>query len=293
MEASQAYYLYKIKEASKMPVETRRECNRKIAISWAIESMKTILGYEDIRNIIMKYYFPNIPNCDEMCTFDSFQQYETPPFIDKYLEIIDYCKYVIEHEETNGIVLMTASNIQNSAKDKYTHYQSFIINKDSNIVYAIDPASKEHGIGTYVAAITETVVLPVFHRYGYKCKYVTLTNAAQTNKQDVFCQTWTLIIMIEALEKIFNNELIDDEIVIDIPSPKPKIKKYKILLDFFKKVLINIPELTMELEMEYIKNMSLNRTNIMEYGSFEKIVNIHVKELILSMTAEELMNYGL
>jgi hypothetical protein len=102
MEAFQAYYLYKIKEESKMHVETRRECNRKIAISWAIDAMKTILGYEDIRNKIMKYYFPNISNYDEMCTFDSFQQYETPPFIDKYVEIIDYCKYLIENENING-----------------------------------------------------------------------------------------------------------------------------------------------------------------------------------------------
>jgi len=289
MESSQAYYLYKTNQRNKMPIQTRRECNKSIAISWALEAMKTVLGYEDIRNTIIKHYFPQISNYEEMRTFDAFQQYETPPFIDKALEITDYCEDVIEDDAVNGIIVMTAANIQDSARDKYTHYQSFIIDKDEKRVYAIDPASKEAGIGIYEAAITETVVLPIFRAHGYECEFVSLKYPAQTNKKDVFCQTWTLIIVIQALKQMYESP--DKDIgVIDIPAPRPKINKYRILLDFFKDILRNIPEIARELEIEYISNMTLNKTTIMEYGSFEKIVNLDVKDLILSMNPEEMMD---
>jgi hypothetical protein len=288
MEASQAYYLYKL-QANIMPVQTRKESIRKISISWALEAMKIVLGYEDVRNAIVRHYFPQIENPEEMRTFDAFQQYDTPPFIDKAMEITDYCEDIIEDDGVTGVLVMTAANIQDHAKDRFTHYQSFIIDKDIKQVYAIDPASKENGVGIYEAAITETVVLPIFRSHGYNCQFVSLSHPAQTNKGDVFCQTWTLVIMLKALEKMYkhNKKFIG---VIDIPAPRPKINKYRLLLDFYKDILKNVQTVCRELEFEYIQVINENKEYISPFCSFEKIVDIDIVELFLSMSPEEMMD---
>ncbi len=290
MEAAQAYYLHTLKIRT-MPIQTRHETVRKISISWAIEAMKTVLGYEDVRNTIVKHYFPQIDNPEEMRTFDAFQQYKTPPFIDKAMEITDYCEDIIEDDGVKGILVMTASNIQDCEKDRFTHYQSFIIDKDMKRVYAIDPASKENGIGIYEAAITETVVLPIFRSHDYECQFVSLSHPAQTNKGDVFCQTWTMVILLKALEQIYKKNNKKKYIgVIDIPAPRPKINKYRILLEFYKYILENVPEVGRELTIEYIEIVNMNKSSISPFCSFEKIVDVDVPALFLSMSAEEMMD---
>jgi hypothetical protein len=289
MEATQAYYLYINK--IKMPLQTRNNSCKKIAISWALEAIKTVLGYEDVRNAIVKHYFPQIENPEEMRTFDAFQQYETPPFIDKALEITEYCEDIITDDAVSGVLVMTAANIQDSARDRFTHYQSFIIDKDLKKVYAIDPASKERGVGIYEAAITETVVLPIFRSYDYDCRFVSLSHPAQTNKGDVFCQTWTMIILLKALEKMYKKNNKNKYIgVIDIPAPRPKINKYKLLLDFYKDILQKIPEVGRELAIEYLDIIVMNKNDIAEYCSFEKIVDTDVVNLFLNMSPENMMD---
>ena len=292
MEASQAYYLHKSQfKQTKMPTQTRKDTLKKISTSWALEAIKTVLGYEDIRNIILEHYFPEIENPQEMRTFDAFQQFENPPFIDKAMEITDYCEDIIEDHGVTGIVVMTAANIQLYEDDNLTHYQSFIIDKDAKTVYAIDPAAKANGIGIYEAAISETIVFPIFRSHDYDCQFVNLSHTAQTNKGDVFCQTWTLIILLKALEKIYKKNNKKKFIgVIDIPGPRPKVNKYQMLLDFFKYILKNVPEVGRELAIEYLEVVNMNKKYISEYCSFEKIVEVDVVELFALMTAEDMID---
>lgn len=270
-----------------MPVQTRNTTVRDIAISWGIEAMKTVLGYEDVRNEIIKHYIPQIENPEIMRTFDAFQQYNIPPFNEKEMEITKYCKNIIKDDSITGIIVMTASNIQESINDMLTHYQSFIINKRTKHVYVIDPASKQsgNGNGIYEAVVAKTVILPIFKLNGYTCEFVRLSNPAQTNKGDVFCQTWTVIILLKALY-IFKDNKID---IIEIPSPKPKINKYKLLIDFYKDILIKIPKVSFELKNEYLELININKTNISEFCSLSKMQEINVTDLFLSMTPEELM----
>jgi len=292
MEASHAYYLHKLQiQQTKMPAQTRKDTLKKISTSWALEAMKTVLGYEDIRNMILEHYFPQIENPDEMRTFDAFQQFENPPFIDKAMEITDYCEDIIEDDGVTGIVVMTAANIQLFENDNLTHYQSFIIDKHAKTVYAIDPAAKANGVGIYEAAISETIVFPIFRSHDYDCEFVNLSHPAQTNKGDVFCQTWTLIILLKALEKIYKKNNKKKFIgVIDIPAPRPKVNKYQMLLDFFKYILENIPEVGRELAIQYLEVVNMNKKYISEYCSFEKIVEVNTYDLFLNMTAEEMMD---
>jgi len=272
-------------------MKTRSQTRRRIAISWALEAMKTVLGYEDIRNIILNYYFPQINNIEDMRTFDAFQQYETRPYIDKALEITEYCEDIIHDGAITDIMVMTAANIQIAANDHLTHYQSYIIDKSRKKVYAIDPAAKKNGVGIYDAAVTETVVFPIFRSYDYDCQFVRLSNPAQTNKGDVFCQTWTLVILLKALEKLYKNNNKNKFIgVVDIPAPRPKVNKYQMLLEFFKDILENVPEVGRELAIEYLEVVNMNKTDISEYCSFEKIVEVDVVELFRLITAGEMMD---
>lgn len=269
-----------------MPVQTRNTTIRNIAISWGIEAIKTVLGYEDIRNEIVKHYFPQIDNLELMRTFDAFQQCEIPPFIDKHTEITEYCEDITENDGITGIIVMTSANIQESTNDMLTHYQSFIINKDAKEVYVVDPASKRNGNGIYEAVVAKTIILPIFRLHGYKCEFVRLSNPAQTNKGDVFCQTWTVIILLKSLNILKKHQKID---IIDIPSPKPKINKYKLLMDFYKDILIKIPKVSSQLKNEYLELIHLNKNDISEFCSLSKIQEINVTELFLSMSPQELM----
>jgi len=292
MESHQAYYLNKLRTQQKtMPIQARKDILKKISISWALEAMKTVLGYEDIRNIIIEHYYPQIENPHEMRTFDAFQQFENPPFIDKAMEITDYCEEIIEDDGITGIIVMTAANIQLSEDDNLTHYQSFIIDKDAMTVNAIDPAAKANGVGIYEAAISKTIIFPIFRSHNYDCKFINLSHPAQTNKGDIFCQTWTLVILLKSLEKIYKKNNKNKFIgVIDIPAPKPKVNKYRMLLDFFKDILENVPDVGREISIEYLDVVNMNKTDISEYCSFEKIVEVDVAELFMSMTAEDMMD---
>jgi hypothetical protein len=285
MEASQSYYLYKDSLRRKQmssSVETRKSKIRGIAISWLIEALKTVLGYEDIRNKIVKYVKPELENQEHMRTFDAFQQYETPPFLDKTVEIIDYCEEIIEDKRIKGKVLMTASNIQESADDMLTHYQTFIINKDTKHVYSVDPAHKKKGKGIYDPSVSRTVVFPIFRSYGYTCQYVPLRHPAQTNKNDVFCQTWSLLIGLNVLDNYDNFD------IVEIPCPREKVKKYQMLLDFYKKMIV-IPGIQHDIEHAYIELVTLNKKYISKHCPFQSVVSINSYDLLESMTVEDML----
>lgn len=288
MEAIQSYYLYKDslkrqREEKKKMSQTRQARIRSIAVSWLIEALKTVLGYEDVRNKIVKYVNPDLENKEHMRTFDAFQQYDVPPYLEKAVEIIDYCEDIIEDPQIKGKVLMTASNIQESADDMLTHYQTFIINKDTKHVYSVDPAHKTKGKGIYDPTISRTVVFPIFRSYGYTCQYVPLRHPAQTNKNDVFCQTWSLLIALNILDNY------DDFGVVEIPCIREKTKKYQMLLDFYKKIMGNLPAIQRELDIAYIELVNHNREYISEHCPFKSIAEINTCELLESMTVEDMM----
>ena len=62
------------------------------------------------------------------------------------------------------------------------------------------------------------------------------------------------------------------------------------LLDFFKYILENVPEVGRELAIEYLEVVNMNKKYISEYCSFEKIVEVDVVELFALMTAEDMID---
>lgn len=268
--------------------ETRETVLRNIAISWVLHSMKEVLGMEEIRNIIIRHFIPNLKYIDKIRTFDAFQQYKKKPFDNKKKEIIEHCKKILKWK---NLAIFTATNIQINEDDNETHYQCFIVDNKNQKVYAIDPAmdhTTETGYGIYHPTVSYEIIKPFFEKKRYKFQYIKLTNPAQINEEDVFCQSWSLYILI--------NVLLQNKHTIDIP--KLQIDKYVILLDFYKEIL-DIPDVSSELEHVYKYNINENKEFIEENAKKEikkynltinDLLNIEPNKLIKSMSASEMQS---
>jgi len=268
--------------------ETKESILRNIAISWVLHSMKEVLGMEEIRNIIIRHFIPKLKYIDKIRTFDAFQQYDKAPFDNKKKEIIEYCKKIIKWK---NLGIFTATNIQINADDHETHYQCFIVDNKNKKVYSIDPAmdhTTETGYGIYDPTVSYEVIKPFFEKKGYTFQYIRLTNPAQINEEDVFCQSWSLYILI--------NVLLQDTDTIDIP--KQQIDKYVILLDFYKEIL-DLQDVCAELHHVYKYNIKTHtdfieknaKKEIKKHGlTITDLLNIEPSKLIKSMTASEMGN---
>ena len=232
--------------------------SREEAISWLLHTIKILLGYQDIRRDIIIHYFPNLKYNEKkyMRTFDAFINRKTRQ--DKYdiitryfneIEALDKKQKLKKDETPNkNIVIFTATNIQQDVDDNETHYQTFIVDKDNKKVYAIDPAldkKKKDFIGIYYPEIARDLVKPFFEGKGYTVQFIQLSKPAQTTTDDVFCQSWSLLILLQMLidDRYENNE------EFKIPASKPD--KYEMLLNFYKKIFTENPTLKQNLKLEY------------------------------------------
>lgn len=263
--------------------------DREIAISWALDAVKDVLGTQHTRNKIIKTFFPPIKNAQHMKTFDAFQQYECMPFNDKENEILDYCEEIIQ---LKNYVVFTATNIQENEDDQETHYQTYIVDNTNKILYAIDPAinpKKKYGYGIYKPMITYKTIQPFFEKNGYQFQYVKLMNPAQTLTEDVFCQSWTLYILLEVLASgvSTSSTLEMDDILINIP--KKQIDKYEILLNFYKQILV-VESISDKLDKTYKSNVKKNKAFIKTHtNNFKNIALISATDIILNMKPSDLM----
>ena len=253
---------------------------RKDAISWLLHSIKILLGDESIRRYIILELNPTLKNSStkDLRTFDAFViQGKTRE--DKNKEIEKYLKHTIK---LKGIVVFTATNVQQHDKDMETHFQSYIIDNEHKKIYVIDPAFNKNGerfVGIYYAEVTHEVIKPFFEEKGYEVQFVHLSKPAQTTTDDVFCQSWSLLILLNLLE----NKSYKKDIEFQIPSKKKD--KYKMLLNFYQIIFNHMPELRENLKAEY-------DGSIIEAGFSQdeetRLLNFDTYELLQSMTESEI-----
>ena len=251
------------------------------AISWLLHSIKILLGDESIRRYIILNYNPRLKHQLEkdIRTFDAFVQ-PGKTRSDKNKEIEKYLKYAIKLKK--DIVVFTATNVQQHDQDMETHFQSYIVDNDNKCVYVIDPAfnkNKHNFVGIYYAEVTHEVIKPFFEKNDYKVKFVRLTKPAQTTTDDVFCQSWSLLILLNLL----NNNIYKDDLEFDIPSTK--LEKYDILLEFYKTIFTHMPELRANLKAEYegsIKDYRFDRDDEKELLSYDPY------DLLMSMKKSDM-----
>ena len=220
--------------------------HRQNAISWLLHSLKIVLGDEGIRRYITLFYYPEIKNRAKkhMRTFNAFIQ-KGKTRQDKMDKIKAFCNEILKNKDTT---LFTATNIQQDKFDNETHFQSFILDNNSKKMLVIDPAydkTNENNAGIYMAEVAYEVIIPFFKNEEYTIEFINLSTPAQISEGDVFCQSWSLYIL---LQKLKNNEYKYD---VSFEIPKQQIDKYDMLLEFYKQIFTDMPELGRNLLTEY------------------------------------------
>lgn len=276
------------------------------AISWMLHSLKIIIGDESIRQEILVHYYPRLHRGNivslkkigrrkhHIYTFDAFVK-PLPTFEEglenKKNEIRHYLSEIVK---MNGVIVFTATNIQQNEADFETHFQTFIVDNDRKIVLAIDPAydktvtkiNKKKNIlavnqGIYYAEVTHDVIKPFFkdnHR-DYDFQIIPLSNPAQIAFDDVFCQSWSLYILMSVLDKMEKKEFIGE-----IQIPETQIEKYDVILGFYKRIFRDIPSLKNYLKPEYVGEITEN------YGKKSTLLKANPEKILMEMSKEEMEN---
>ena len=258
---------------------------KELSISWLLHSIKILLGDESIRRYIILKKFPNLKHRmkKDIRTFDPFVK-KGKTRQDKFKEIETYLEYMINLKNDN--VVFTATNVQQNEEDNETHFQTFIVDNDTKKACAIDPAYNKDAddfIGIYYAEVTHEVIKPFLESKGYDFKFITLSRPAQSTTNDVFCQTWSLLILLDLLK---TKKYQDSNIEFKIPTTE--LKRYEMILDFYKDIFINsMPELLENLQEEY--NGSINDSDSTE-AQKEQLLKIDVTGLLYQMKKSDIKN---
>ena len=276
------------------------------AISWMLHALKIIIGDESIRQEILLHYHPKLHKGNigalkkiggrkyHIYTFDAFVKPE-PSFEEgleaKEKEIEHYLSEIVKMD---GVVVFTATNIQQHEADFETHFQTFIVDNDRKIVHAIDPAydktvtkiNKKKKIlalnqGIYYAEVTHDVIKPFFeeNHAEYKFQMTPLSHPAQIAFDDVFCQSWSLYILISMLDKMEKDKLIGE-----IQIPETQIEKYDMILGFYKRIFRDIPTLATYLKQEYVGEITEN------YGGKSTLLKANPDKILMQMSKEDMEN---
>ena len=240
---------------------------KKCYISWMLYSMRELLGFGDIRKNIIKTFTPQIENFDDIQTFGS-RKNDTK--LIKYLELVHL---------RDGVVVFTASNLPYNGE---THYQTYILDNTLKTLYVIDPArnSKNPERSIYESFVFTNTIQPFFEPRGYTTKFIELSSPAQVSTNDIFCQSWSLFILINILQSNNRNEF---------TIPVKQIDKYNMLLCFFKTIISKVKNFDKLLTKEYIKSINENSTDIDSCGiSVDALKKINVKDVILRMNSKDM-----
>lgn len=275
---------------------------RSVIASWVLHALKIILGDESIRQEILLHYFPDLHHGNttklkkgskyHIRTFDAFIE-SGKTREDKYKKIKSFLTEVIK---LKGVVVFTATNVQRDEEDNETHFQTFIVDNDKQKVYIIDPAyninvvvgkgrKKDKNIlvsgqGIYYAEIAHDVIKPFFEENtDYIVEFVRLSHPAQIIEDDVFCQSWSLFILIQLLE----NDAYRSNQIFSIPDEQ--IDKYNMILKFYKKLFTDIPNMSIYLSAEYNGEVS-----DCDDCPSDKLLNINPSDFLLSMTKNDMVD---
>lgn len=253
--------------------------HRQNAISWLLHALKIILGDESIRRYIILNYYPKLKK-KYTRTFNAFVK-ERETREDKAKQIIDYCEDISTKKYT---VVFTATNIQQNSLDLETHFQSYIVDNSKKLLVVIDPAfdnKKLLNAGIYMAEVSLEVVIPFFQSKEYTIQFASLTTPAQISEGDVFCQSWSLYILLHELKD--NNYVHNSAFEI----PKTQIDKYDMLLQFYKQIITDIPELRDNLKTEYVGEIM--ESTALKSNEKRMMLKFDPVKLLLSMNKYEMM----
>jgi hypothetical protein len=165
------------------------------------------------------------------------------------------------------------------------------VDNDDKKVYGIDPAYNKEAddfIGIYYAEVTHESIKPFLESKGYEFEFIPLSRPAQSTTNDVFCQSWSLLILLDMLH---NNKYKKPNVEFKIP--KTKTERYEMILDFYKDIFIHsMPELLDNLQEEYngsIKECYIeDNSDCPDEAQKEKLLKVNVGDLLRKMKKSDI-----
>jgi hypothetical protein len=214
--------------------------------SWILFTLRDTIATSAVRHIILKKFLTSIEGVSFGKDFNTPKEWATYE--------ADLTKVLGE----SGIVLFTASNFPDDTTGE-THFQTYLVNPSKKTLLMIDPARKPSGAsGIYAAAASEKRIKPFFEKNEYSVDWILTESTCQSSSQDIFCQTWSLYLLIETF-----NTLLGDEPRPKLPIPRNQMGRYALLLDFFKKC-VAIPEVCDAFKKEWAA-FTANPNNVIYY----------------------------
>jgi len=243
---------------------------RSTAVSWTLHAIKSLLGLKTVRNKVIKKFIPDIKNINKSETFDAFQSPEV---------LLAYCEEIMYYKP---YVVFTASNQAELTAEPETHYQAFYLDNVQKRLYMIDPSRKKNADGIYTPFIARDTIQLFYEQQGYVCEFIEMTNPAQSTSRDVFCQSWSLYILVKFLKDGLST----------VSIPRKQIERYTILLNFYQAIINDLPTLQKELKNEYVSELNANKLLILADGTeadYQYLLTIEPVSLLRQMQAEDMM----
>jgi len=243
---------------------------RSTAVSWTLHALKSLLGLKTVRNKIIKKFYPLIKNITKAETFDAFQSPEA---------LVAYCAEIMHYQP---YVVFTASNQAEATAEPETHYQTFYLDNVTKHLYMIDPSRKNKADGIYTPFIARNTIQPFYEQQGYVCEFIEMTNPAQSSERDVFCQSWSLYILLNFLQDGLHA----------VPIPRKQLERYTVLLNFYQVIITDIPSLKKELTKEYVSELEANKNLILTDGTeadYQYLLTMDPVSLLWQMQAADML----
>jgi phosphoribosylaminoimidazole-succinocarboxamide synthase len=231
--------------------------------------MRAIMEEEKVRNTILAEALPS----DIILG---------PTFTGEY-SLIDVKAYTKSLFTSPKIHLFTVSN-RPDLETGETHFQTFVYTNKT--LYVGDPAYKRvstngkiENKGIYEAKIGN-YLMELATKNDVKTEWIRLTSPCQTSFDDVFCQTWSLLIQLEFVKNGFN-------MPIEIPCAKDK--RYDILLDSYKE-LLKLPLIQKRLKEEYVYSIKhADEVGVeIEASDMKKLLRANPVSRLQSMTVKDM-----
>jgi hypothetical protein len=197
--------------------------------SWVINSIRNTLGEQDIRNDVISKLVElpaNVVLGETLVLLYKETGSKDKQVSNYKAKVTKYINKITAPKEADKIYLFTVANPPEGEDAPETHYQTIILNNVEKKVYYIDPAHTEKGEeGIYAPHAVNNLIHPNLHAKGYSEEWLPVTHAAQTTEKDVFCQTWSLYLLVQGVQLLPGQK-------ITIPS---RVKnRYQVLINFWK-----------------------------------------------------------
>ncbi|NDB36679.1 MAG: hypothetical protein EB023_15360 [Flavobacteriia bacterium] len=183
---------------------------------------------------------------------------------------------LMKYKNTSTVVVFHGINPPQSGE---THYQTFVLDFQTRTALVIDPAMtwrKSQGKyiqepGIYKPFLALNTLFPFLKTKNFETSFMRTTHPCQDCEDDIYCQSWTMYVLVQYLCQQRTQPIV---------IPCDQLKRYTILLRFFKQIFSLIPECCDELRAIYKYNVTYHRAIVQNIPKQERK---HYREYMASI----------